>query len=151
MSKLIATRAIRGAHSLVGRAEEALAKALEDKGADTKVEFPNTGYYLPISHGMLGLSIDKLGGLNELLEEAKRLGATGASFDHMQALALAELGDLSEAVASLERAIDLEPSSAQIHHHFGMLLLALGDFHECPSLVRGNARAKKQQVWVLAI
>ncbi|MBU1692773.1 MAG: CO dehydrogenase/CO-methylating acetyl-CoA synthase complex subunit beta [Verrucomicrobia bacterium] len=73
MSKIIATRAIRGAHKLVARAEAELEKALEEKGPDTKVEFPNTGYFLPISHGMLGLSIDRLGGLKELLAEAKRL------------------------------------------------------------------------------
>lgn len=73
MSKVIATRAIRGAHKLVARAEASLAKALKEKGADTKVEFPNTGYFLPISHGILGLRINKLGGLQELLDEAKKL------------------------------------------------------------------------------
>jgi len=73
MSRLIATRAIRGAHKLVARAEQELARALDEKGAERKVEFPNTGYFLPISHGMLGLSIEKLGGLRELLQEAKRL------------------------------------------------------------------------------
>ena len=37
------------------------------------MEFPNTGYFLPISHGILGLRIDTLGGLRELVEEARRL------------------------------------------------------------------------------
>jgi len=73
MSKIIATKAIRGAHKLVARAEGELLKALEEKGPQTKVEFPNTGYYLPISYGMLGLKIETLGGLRELLGEAKRL------------------------------------------------------------------------------
>jgi acetyl-CoA synthase len=73
MSRLIATRAIRGAHKLFARAERELDQALKDKGADTRVEFPNTGYYLPISHGMLGLRIETLGSLSELLEEARRL------------------------------------------------------------------------------
>ena len=73
MSKLIATRAIRGAHKLVARAEKELKQAIEERGAQTKVEFPNTGYYLPISHGILGMSIDILGGLIELLVEAKKL------------------------------------------------------------------------------
>jgi len=73
MSKLIATRAIRGAHKLVARAERELKQAIEEKGPQTKVEFPNTGYYLPISHGMLGVKIETLEGLKELLEEAKRL------------------------------------------------------------------------------
>lgn len=73
MSKLIATRAIRGAHKLVKRAEDDLHRTIQENGPETKVEFPNTGYYLPISHGILGLRIQTLGGLLELLEEAKKL------------------------------------------------------------------------------
>jgi acetyl-CoA synthase len=73
MSKLIATRAIRGAHKLFERAEKELKAAIDEKGPDTRVEFPNTGYYLPISHAMLGLKIDTLGGLTQLLEEAGKL------------------------------------------------------------------------------
>jgi acetyl-CoA synthase len=73
MSKLIATRAIRGAHKLVARAEKELQQAINEKGSELKIEFPNTGYYLPISYGMIGLQIETLGGLTELLEEAKNL------------------------------------------------------------------------------
>ncbi|MGB6341007.1 MAG: hypothetical protein WBF32_14645, partial [Candidatus Aminicenantaceae bacterium] len=73
MSKVIATKAIRGAHKLVGRAEKELLQAIEKKGPQTKVEFPNTGYFLPISYGILGLQIETLEGLLELLEEAKKL------------------------------------------------------------------------------
>ena len=73
MSRLIATRAIRGAHKLVARAERELTAVLAEKGPDTRVEFPNTGYFLPISHGILGLRIETLGGLRELLAEAKKL------------------------------------------------------------------------------
>jgi acetyl-CoA synthase len=73
MSKIIATRAIRGAHKLAVRAEKELSRAIDEKGPETRVEFPNTGYFLPISHGILGLNIETLGGLEELLEEAKKL------------------------------------------------------------------------------
>ncbi len=73
MSKNIAIKAIRGAHKIVARAEKELAQALKDKGEDTKVEFPNTAYYLPVSYGMLGMKIETLGGLNELLTEARNL------------------------------------------------------------------------------
>lgn len=73
MSRLIATRAIRGAHKLVARAEKELSLAIKEKGPQTKVEFPNTGYYLPISHGILGLKVENLDGLVQLLEEAKKL------------------------------------------------------------------------------
>jgi acetyl-CoA synthase len=73
MSMLIATKAIRGAHKLVERAEEDLTRTIREKGPETAVEFPNTGYFLPISHGILGLRIQTLEGLLELLEEAKKL------------------------------------------------------------------------------
>jgi acetyl-CoA synthase len=73
LSKLIATRAIRGAHKLVARAEQELTLALDLRGPRHRVEFPNTGYYLPISHGILGLKIETLAGLLELVEEAKKL------------------------------------------------------------------------------
>jgi len=73
MSRLIATKAIRGALALVSRAEEELTRALEERGSQTPVEFPNTGYYLPISHGILGMRIETLDGLSSLLEEAKKL------------------------------------------------------------------------------
>ena len=73
MSKHIATSAIRGAYKLITRAEKELKEALAEKGPQTRVEFPNTGYYLPISHGILGMNIETLGGLTELLEQAKTL------------------------------------------------------------------------------
>jgi acetyl-CoA synthase len=73
MSKLIATRAIRGAHKLVARAERELVQALSRKSPDTPGKYPNTAYYLPISYGMLGMKIDTLHGLQELLHEAKQL------------------------------------------------------------------------------
>jgi acetyl-CoA synthase len=73
MSKLIATRAIRGANKLVARAEKELDAALKTHCPDKKVEFPNTGYFLPISYGMLGMEITKVAQLKELLQEAKKL------------------------------------------------------------------------------
>ena len=47
MSRYIATRAIRGSNALVMEAELMLHKALQEKGPDTLVEFPNTAYFLP--------------------------------------------------------------------------------------------------------
>ena len=73
MSKLIATRAIQGAHRLVARADRELHAALQQKLPGTPVKFPNTAYYLPISYGMLGMKIETLAGLQDLLDEAKRL------------------------------------------------------------------------------
>lgn len=73
MSKIIATAAIRGAHKLVKRAEESLAKAIEKEGKDAKVEYPNTAYYLPIVLLFLGQKVEKVGDLEYSLQEAKKL------------------------------------------------------------------------------
>jgi len=73
MSKIIAGAAIRGAHKLVRQAEESLAKAIAAKGKDAKVEYPNTAYYLPIMLLFLGQKVEKLGDLQESLQEARRL------------------------------------------------------------------------------
>ena len=55
MSRYIATRAIRGANALVGEAEAMLAQAIDEKGPDTPVSFPNTAYHLPITYSLTGL------------------------------------------------------------------------------------------------
>ena len=73
MSKIIATAAIRGAHKLVKQAEESLQKVIKQKGKDTKVEYPNTAYYLPIMLLFLGQKVEKIGDLEESLQEAKNL------------------------------------------------------------------------------
>jgi len=73
MSKIIASAAIRGAYEMVERAEKALASAIEKHGKDTKVEYPNTAYYLPIMLLFLGQKVEKLGDLEESLQEAGKL------------------------------------------------------------------------------
>jgi len=73
MSKIIASAAIRGSHKIVARAEQKLKETLEAKGADCKVEFPNTGYYIPIIYGMTGIQIKTLGDMLPVLEMAKKL------------------------------------------------------------------------------
>lgn len=73
MSRYIATRAIRGANALVTEAELMLDKALEERGADTPVAFPNTAYYLPLTLGMTGVAVEKLGDLKPVMEHARSL------------------------------------------------------------------------------
>ncbi len=73
MSKIIATAAIRGAHSIYKQAEESLAKAIETKGKDAPAAYPNTAYYLPIMLLFLGQKVEKIGDLEESLQEAKKL------------------------------------------------------------------------------
>ncbi len=73
MSKIICSAAIRGAHKIVVQAEEKLQKTIEEKGPDATVEFPNTGYYLPIIYSMTGIPVKKLSDCNQVLKEARDL------------------------------------------------------------------------------
>lgn len=73
MSRYIATRAIRGANALVTEAEIMLNRAIEEKGPDTPVNFPNTAYYLPTILGMTGVEIGKLGQLSRIVAHARSL------------------------------------------------------------------------------
>ena len=73
MSRYIANRAIRGANALVTEAEVMLNKALQEKGADTPVAFPNTAYYLPLIYGMTGSKVETIGQLGSALKHARSL------------------------------------------------------------------------------
>jgi len=73
MSRIIATAAIRGAHSIVKQAEEKLREAIESKGKDTKVDFPDTGYYLPIIYSATAFEVKTLGDCEEALGHARAL------------------------------------------------------------------------------
>ncbi len=73
MSRYIATRAIRGANALTTEAELMLQKALDDKGPNTPVAFPNTAYYLPLTFGMTGVQVETLGQLVDVLKHARSL------------------------------------------------------------------------------
>ncbi len=73
MSRYIATRAIRGANALVTEAELMLDKAILEKGQEMPVSFPNTAYYLPLTLGMTGVTIEKLGDLKPVLGHARNL------------------------------------------------------------------------------
>ncbi|MCX6347857.1 MAG: acetyl-CoA decarbonylase/synthase complex subunit alpha/beta [Actinobacteria bacterium] len=73
MSKIIATSAIKGAYKIVERAEKMLRESLEKHGPDQKLEFPDTGYYLPIIYSMAGIAVEKLSDAVKVLEKAKKL------------------------------------------------------------------------------
>jgi len=89
MSKIIA---------IYKQAEESLAKAIEMKGKDAPVAYPNTAYYLPIMLLFLGQKVEKIGDLEESLQEAKKLLPDIPSED----LWLPYLGDtLNAGVATL--------------------------------------------------
>jgi acetyl-CoA synthase len=73
MSRYIASRAIRGANALVTEAELMLQRAINEKGADTPVAFPNTAYYLPLILGMTGTEVEKLSQLEPVMQHARQL------------------------------------------------------------------------------
>jgi acetyl-CoA synthase len=73
MSKIICSAAIRGAHKIVEGAEAKLEEAIDKHGADEKIGFPNTAYYLPIIYGMLGAKVEKLGDAKGVLEKCRQL------------------------------------------------------------------------------
>lgn len=73
MSKIIATSAIKGAYKIFKRAEEKLKECIEKHGKDQKIEFPDTGYYLPIIYSMTGIKVEKLSDAEKVLDEAKKL------------------------------------------------------------------------------
>jgi acetyl-CoA synthase len=57
MSKIIAAAAIRGAHDFVNQAETKLAEVMESKGGATRLEFPNTAFYLPLILATTGIEV----------------------------------------------------------------------------------------------
>ncbi|MEA3368662.1 MAG: CO dehydrogenase/CO-methylating acetyl-CoA synthase complex subunit beta, partial [Planctomycetota bacterium] len=73
MSRIIAAAAIRGAHKLAKQAEEMLEKAIAKKGEDAAVEFPNTGYYIPIIYAMTGRKVETLGDFRPVVEQIRDL------------------------------------------------------------------------------
>jgi len=73
MSKIIASAAIRGAHKIAKQAEDILEWAIKEKGKDCRIEFPNTGYYMPVIYSMTGIAVEKLADFEDVMKEVKGL------------------------------------------------------------------------------
>ncbi|MBM3237033.1 hypothetical protein FJZ31_12145 [Candidatus Poribacteria bacterium] len=73
MSRIIASAAIRGAQKIVSRAEKALKEANEKFGPEQVVEFPNTGYFLPVIYAMTGMEVRTIADMFPCLDKAKML------------------------------------------------------------------------------
>ncbi len=73
MSRIIASAAIRGAHEYVHEAEDSLTATLESSGGATKLEFPNTAFYLPLTYALTGLEIKTVEEARVPLQIAKDL------------------------------------------------------------------------------
>ena len=73
MSKIIASAAIRGAYKLIDRANKKWQGAMDKWGANEPVGFPNTAYYLPVIYGILGIKVEKLGDMEQVLKKCESL------------------------------------------------------------------------------
>ena len=73
MSKLVAFAAIQGGYKVVSQVEGELENALASMNADTKVEFPNTGYYLPVIYSLTGMKVETLEDLKAPMAFARKL------------------------------------------------------------------------------
>ncbi len=73
MSKLVAFAAIQGGYKVVSQAEGAFNNALQTFNADSKIEFPNTGYYLPVIYSLTGMKCETLEDLKKPMEFARGL------------------------------------------------------------------------------
>ena len=73
MSKIIASAAIRGAYKIVSQAEQKWQRAMDQWGTNEPLGFPNTAYYLPVIYGILGMKVEKLGDMEQVLKRCKVL------------------------------------------------------------------------------
>jgi len=73
MSKIIASAAIRGAYKIVSQAEQKWQQAMDQWGTNEPLGFPNTAYYLPVIYGILGMKVEKLGDMEQVLKRCKVL------------------------------------------------------------------------------
>jgi len=83
MSKVIATGAILGSHYYVKQAEALVEKAITEKGADFKFEFPDTAYFLPQMFAMTGFEVHTVGDMKTALERNVKPLLTEAPGDHL--------------------------------------------------------------------
>ncbi|MDJ0803891.1 MAG: acetyl-CoA decarbonylase/synthase complex subunit alpha/beta [Desulfobacterales bacterium] len=73
MSKLVAFAAIQGGYNIVSKVEGDYKKALETFNADTKVGFPNTAYYLPVIYSLLGIKVETLEDIQQVLDFCRKI------------------------------------------------------------------------------
>ena len=73
MSKLVAFAAIQGGYKVVSTAEGEYKNALETFDADSKIEFPNTGYFLPVIYSLTGMKVETLEDIKKPLDFARGL------------------------------------------------------------------------------
>ncbi|PPD58929.1 acetyl-CoA decarbonylase/synthase complex subunit alpha/beta [Dehalogenimonas etheniformans] len=71
MSNLIASATIKGAHSLVDRAETAWQNTLARYGTGKLIGFPNTAYFLPVIYGVTAQKVQTLGDAAQVIQRCR--------------------------------------------------------------------------------
>ena len=103
MSRAICRDAILGAKDTVAAARAKLSEAMQAKGAEHPVQFPDTNYYLPVIYALRGDKIEKLADLQAVLDYCS------------------QIEDITEAGGMRENA-------ARARKYRGEALIAIGDF-----------------------
>ena len=93
MSKIIASAAIRGTYEIVAEAESRWNRARESSGEATKVAFPETAYFLPMIHALMGLEVKTVGEMKPVFTHIHELLPPHPS----EAMWLPYLGDTLDA------------------------------------------------------
>jgi len=105
MSKVIATGAILGSHYYFKQAEALIEKAISEKGADFKFEFPDTGYFLPQIFTMTGFEVRTLGDMKTALDLHAKLLLTDTPADNLYKPYLGEALDAGMAALFAQEVI----------------------------------------------
>ncbi|WP_303863239.1 acetyl-CoA decarbonylase/synthase complex subunit alpha/beta [Alkalibaculum bacchi] len=105
-----------GANQAVELAGQLVQKAIDEKGKDFSVSFPNTAYSLPVIYAATGKKITTLGELEAAVGIAKSLVNETT---HLQDALTAGLGTAvaSEIIEALKYVLDDEPYKAPIQGH----------------------------------
>ncbi len=72
MSRKVFCAVARGAHQFVEQAEDMWKKAVDEHGADHKVEFPQTAFHMPMIYALTERKVDTLGDMEPVLEHCRR-------------------------------------------------------------------------------
>ncbi|GAF79629.1 unnamed protein product, partial [marine sediment metagenome] len=73
MSREVMAAVIRGAGGFVEEAESKLAEAVQARGEDQKVAFPDTAFFLPMIYALMGLEVKTLADLKAVMAHCREL------------------------------------------------------------------------------
>ena len=100
--EVIAGGVARGARAYYDRARSRYQEALASRAAATKVEFPNTGYFLPVIYAITGHKVETLGDIQWVLDEAEKLADHVVILDHGSVIAQGSPASLMSATITAE-------------------------------------------------